>query len=235
VKDVDDKKGGRLEKNKVTPEDIPKMTEATSTSKSNSKRKPRISDQAEKIEALKMPKVGTTGMPELKASRPEEIETEEVSEIRTDEVQQTSSKIQEKATKKIEGEETLELIDMIDQDLDIHSEAFLAFLEADPLYREYKAAQLPKYQRLDVKLYVLLRDDQLEFLARLTRQIMKNRTSAYKIERITKNTIIRALIDNLKELELDVHNIPDETELTKRVADSIRSAGLASLSGEQGA
>ena len=100
-----------------------------------------------------------------------------------------------------------------------------AFLESDPLYREYKEAQtrVPKYQQLDVKLYVLLRDDQLESLARLTRGIMKNRTSEYKTERITKNTIIRALIDNLSELTLDVQDIPDEAELTKRIADAIRA------------
>ncbi|MGA7077027.1 MAG: hypothetical protein WBZ42_10895, partial [Halobacteriota archaeon] len=81
----------------------------------------------------------------------------------------------------------------------------------------------PKYQQLDVKLYVLLRDDQLEFLARLTREIMKNRTSEYKTERITKNTIIRALVDNLRELELDIRNIPDETELAKRISEAIKA------------
>lgn len=69
----------------------------------------------------------------------------------------------------------------------------------------------------------MLRNDQLESLARLTREIMKKRTSEYKTERITKNTIIRALIDNLKELQLNVRNIPDETELAKRIADSIKS------------
>jgi hypothetical protein len=70
---------------------------------------------------------------------------------------------------------------------------------------------------------VLLRDDQLEFLARLTREIMKNRTSEHNEERITKNTILRALIDNLKALELDVRNIPDEAELTKRISEAMRA------------
>jgi hypothetical protein len=226
VKNVEGKKSARLRKNKVTPNDIHKITEATSTPKANSKRKPHISDQVENVKSLEVPTVETTEVPEVQVSRLGEIKNAEVSEIQTNEVQKTSSKIQEKATEQTEGEETLDLIETIDQDLDIRSEAFL---EADPLYREYKAAQVPKYQRLDVKLYVLLRDDQLEFLARLTRQIMKNRTSEYKIERITKNTIIRALIDNLKELELDVRNIPDETELAKRIADSIGS--LTSLTG----
>ena len=91
--------------------------------------------------------------------------------------------------------------------------------------RSYKEAQTRSEvpTTLDVKLYVLLRDDQLEFLARLTREIMKNRTSEFKIERITKNTIIRALIDNLSELTLDVQDISDEAELTKRIADAIRA------------
>jgi hypothetical protein len=167
---------------------------------------------------------------EIETAKLNKTKTQELPEIQTEEVQELQdSTLQEGESEQIEGEQTLDLVETIDQDLDIRLEAFL---QADPLYRQYKAAQLPKYQRLDVKLYVLLRDDQLEFLARLTRQIMKNRTSTYKIERITKNTIIRALIDNLKELELDVRNIPDETELTKRIADSIRSVRLASLTSE---
>jgi hypothetical protein len=45
--------------------------------------------------------------------------------------------------------------------------------------RSYKEAQTRSEAptTLDVKLYVLLRDDQLKFLARLTREIMKNRAS----------------------------------------------------------
>jgi hypothetical protein len=70
----------------------------------------------------------------------------------------------------------------------------------------------------------LLREDQLELLARLTREIMKNRASEYKkTERITKNTIIMALIDNVKELTRDVQNIPDEADLARRIADAIRT------------
>ena len=133
--------------------------------------------------------------------------------------------VQEEVTKEVQNEETLELSEIITQEeLEVKS-TDEAFLESDPLYREYKEAQtrVPKYQQLDVKLYVLLRDDQLEFLARLTREIMKNRTSEYKTERITKNTILRALIDNLKALELDVRNIPDEAELTKRISEAIRA------------
>lgn len=208
--------------------------ETTSTKKAYAKGKPRTSkSQKAKVATTEKPNVDTVEVPEVQTASVEKTRTEEVLEIDTKEVQELQDSTLQKAAKEhFEGEETLDLIETIDPDVDMRSEAFL---EADPLYREYKLAQLPKYQRLDVKLYVLLRDDQLEYLARLTRQIMKNRTSAYKIERITKNTIIRALIDNLKELELDVRNIPDETELAKRIADSVRSAGLASLISEQGA
>jgi hypothetical protein len=206
--------------------------EMTSAKKADLKAKPQTSkSQKTKVESTEKPNVDTVEVPEVQTASLEKAGTEEVSEIQTKEVQELQDlKLQQDTRKQIEGEETLDLIDTIDQDVDIRSEAFL---EADPLYREYKAAQLPKYQRLDVKLYVLLRDDQLEYLARLTRQIMKNRTPEYKIERITKNTIIRALIDNLKELELDVRNIPDEIVLAKRIADSIRSGSLTSMTGER--
>jgi hypothetical protein len=180
--------------------------------------------QTQKVEPTDAPKIETAEVPEIETAKLEEKKTDEVPEIRTKEVQELQASIlQEEVSEQIEGEETLELFETIVQRQDINPED-AAFLEADPLYREYKEAQLPKYQRLDVKLYVLLRDDQLEFLARLTREIMKNRTSAYKKERITKNTIIRALIDNLKEFKLDVRNIPDETELAKRIADTIKSS-----------
>jgi hypothetical protein len=198
--------------------------EAALTLKKESKRRPRTEKvQTKEVETTEVPKAETIEVPEVEAAKLGELKTQEIAEIQTKEVQELQgSTLQKGASEQIEGEETLELSEKIIQDLDIPPED-AAFLEADPLYREYKEAQLPKYQRLDVKLYVLLRDDHLEFLARLTREIMKNRTSAYKKERITKNTIIRALIDNLKELELDVRNIPDEIELAKRIADSIRS------------
>lgn len=204
--------------------DTSEAAEAAHTLKMESKRKPRTENvQAKKIETTEVSKVETAEVPEVETAKLDTIKTQEVQKIQTEEVQELQpSMLQEGASEQTEGQETLELAETIVQDLDIHPEDD-AFLEADPLYREYKKAQLPKYQRLDVKLYVLLRDDQLEFLARLTREIMKKRTSAYKVERITKNTIIRALIDNLKDLELDVRNIPDETELAKRIADVIKA------------
>jgi len=162
--------------------------------------------------------------PRTRKAKVQELEI--VQEIKTKEVQESDiSIVQEKVTKEVQNDKPLELSEIITQEGLKVKASDEAFLESDPLYREYKEAQMrvPKYLQLDVKLYVLLREDQLEFLARLTREIMKNRASEYKRERITKNTILRALIDNLKELELDVRNIPDEAELTKRISEAIRA------------
>jgi hypothetical protein len=222
--DMPGKKRASLEKNPVDLTDsASEAKEAVPAPKTESKRTQRTNDDhAQQVETNEMSKVEAAEVPTVKAAQLEETKTQEVPEIHTNEVQELQASTPQTGDREqIQGEETFELETII-QGLDIHPEEE-AFLEADPLYREYREAQLPKYQRLDVKLYVLLRDDQLEFLARLTREIMKNRTSAYKKERITKNTIIRALVDNLKELKLDVRNIPDEIELTKRIADVIKS------------
>jgi hypothetical protein len=179
----------------------------------------KIETTAPKVEHTKVSQVESSEVPEVKTQVPE---------VQPIEVQESAiSIVQEGATKEVQNEETLELklSEMITQEELEVKPADEAFLASDPLYREYKEAQtrVPKYKQLDVKLYVLLRDEQLEFLAKLTRDIMKNRTSEYKTERITKNTILRALIDNLKELELDVRNIPDEAELAKQISEAIRA------------
>lgn len=81
--------------------------------------------------------------------------------------------------------------------------------------------EVPKFRTFEVKLSTLLREDQLHFLEKLTRQIMANRDSDNKKERITKNTIIRVLIDALKDLDIDKKNICNETELFKRIRDKV--------------
>ena len=209
--------------------DTSEVAEAASILKAKPKRKPRVKKAAvQKVETTEVPKAKATEVSQIESTEVPEVKTQEVSEVETNEVQEsTISIVQEEVTEEVQNAETPELGagEIITQEGLEVKPANEAFLESDPLYREYKEAQtrVPKYQQFDVKLYVLLRDDQLEFLARLTREIMKNRTSEYKIERITKNTIIRALIDNLNELTLDVQNIPDEAELTRRIADAIRT------------
>lgn len=179
-----------------------------------------IKDTSETSEEKALPK----RKPRTRKAKVQKVEPENVQEVETPEVQDLKTSIVDKEISiEVQDEEMLELSESAIQEGVELSAADAAFLEADPLYRQYKEAQtrVPKYQQLDVKLYVLLRDDQLDFLAKLTREIMKNRTSEYKTERITKNTIIRALIDNLKELELDVRNIRDEAELAKRITEAI--------------
>ncbi len=207
--------------------DTSEAAEAASISKAKPKRKPRVKKAAvQKVETSEVPKAKATEVSQVQSTEVPEAKTQEVSEVQTNEVQESAiSIVQEEVTKEVQKKKTLELCEIITQEGLEVKPADEAFLESDPLYREYKEAQtrVPKYQQLDVKLYVLLRDDQLEFLARLTREIMKNRASEFKIERITKNTIIRAFIDNLSELTLDVQDIPDEAELTKRIAEAIRA------------
>ncbi|MBA7492130.1 hypothetical protein ES702_02679 [subsurface metagenome] len=88
-------------------------------------------------------------------------------------------------------------------------------------FTNLRTAKVPKFRRFEVKLSVLFRENQVAFLEKLTREIMTNRDSGNKKERITKNTIIRTLIDILKDLDIDKTNIPDETELLKRIREKI--------------
>lgn len=81
--------------------------------------------------------------------------------------------------------------------------------------------KVPKFRSFEVKLSILLRENQLDFLEKLTRQIMTSRDSGNKKERITKNTILRTLIDALKDLDINKTNIPNETELLKRIREKI--------------
>jgi len=75
-----------------------------------------------------------------------------------------------------------------------------------------KPSKQPKFKTFDIKLSILLRQDQLDWLSLIERKTMKNRSSRNKKERITKNTIIRACLDLIKELDFDVREISDEAE-----------------------
>jgi len=83
---------------------------------------------------------------------------------------------------------------------------------------------LPKYETFDVKLTIRLNENQLNFLTTLEREIMKKRSSKNKKERITKNSIIRTLI-NAFEVNFSAFNpeeIPDEKELEKRISTILK-------------
>jgi hypothetical protein len=80
-------------------------------------------------------------------------------------------------------------------------------------------ARQPKYLSFDVKLSILLTDEQLEMVEKVVKDIMKNRNA--KKERITKNTVFRCLVDLLAVMPLDTKDIPDEDELRRRMLAAI--------------
>lgn len=79
-----------------------------------------------------------------------------------------------------------------------------------------KNSRVPKFQTYEIKLTLRLGEDQLEFLSKLEREIMKKRSPANRKERITKNSILRAIIIAAKNLDIDTSEIGDETELINR-------------------
>jgi hypothetical protein len=79
-----------------------------------------------------------------------------------------------------------------------------------------QSAKVPKFQTYEIKLTLRLGEDQLEFLSKLEREIMKKRSSANRKERITKNSILRAIINAAKHLNIDTNEIGDEAELIDR-------------------
>ena len=83
--------------------------------------------------------------------------------------------------------------------------------------------EVPKYKSYEVKLTVRLSENHLEFLSSLEREIMKKRSKENRKERITKNSIIRSILDAFKDLNYEKSEISTEEELTKRIKNKIRS------------
>lgn len=83
------------------------------------------------------------------------------------------------------------------------------------------AETAPKFQSLS-PVTVRLRHDQILMLTDLERRIMSQRARGQRHERITKNTIIRALIDLLPELLADTQGIADESVLSERLRRNAR-------------
>ena len=80
---------------------------------------------------------------------------------------------------------------------------------------------LPKYKTLDVVTLRISHED-FEFLHNLEREIMKNRSRENRKERITKNSIMRAMLGCLKNVKFDKKDIPDENELRIRIMRGIK-------------
>lgn len=74
---------------------------------------------------------------------------------------------------------------------------------------------IPKYQTYEAKLSILISSDQHKYLEDVVAKIMRNRR--VKRERITKNSVLRSLIDFMQTLDVDLENVPDEQELLKRL------------------
>jgi len=89
--------------------------------------------------------------------------------------------------------------------------------------------EVPKFQTYEVMLTLRLREDQLEFLTRLEREIMKGRSRNNKRERITKNSIIRAIIDTARGLDINPYEIGDEKELVIRFKQAFNPKETSSI------
>lgn len=97
------------------------------------------------------------------------------------------------------------------------------------VHKKNHKKNIPKFKTYEVKLTLRLAEDQLDFLSGMEREIMKNRSSKNKKERITKNSIIRAALENLKNIDFDKKEIPDEEELEKRIRRKIRGSQVKSF------
>lgn len=79
----------------------------------------------------------------------------------------------------------------------------------------------PKYKTFDV-LTLRISSEDFEFLQKLEREIMKNRSKENRKERITKNSIMRAMLACLKNVKFDKEDIPDENELRIRMMRGLK-------------
>lgn len=87
--------------------------------------------------------------------------------------------------------------------------------------RDSKPETSPKYKTFDV-LTLRISSEDFEFLQKLEREIMKNRSKENKKERITKNSIMRAMLACLKNVKFDRKDIPDENELRVRMMRGLK-------------
>lgn len=79
----------------------------------------------------------------------------------------------------------------------------------------------PKYKTFDV-LTLRISSEDFEFLQKLEREVMKNRSKENRKERITKNSIMRAMLACLKNVKFDKKDIPDENELRIRMMRGLK-------------
>lgn len=80
---------------------------------------------------------------------------------------------------------------------------------------EENPSHIPKYQTYESKLSILISAEQQKYLEDVVMKVMRQRTR--KHERITKNSLIRCLIEFMKTLDVDLVDVADEKELLKRL------------------
>ncbi|OPL19355.1 MAG: hypothetical protein AVO35_11465 [Candidatus Aegiribacteria sp. MLS_C] len=84
-----------------------------------------------------------------------------------------------------------------------------------------RISDIQDHEEPTVRLTVPVRPDQEELLTRIARTVTQNRDRHHRSQRITKATIIRAYIDALSTLPIDLDNINDEKVLLNRILDSL--------------
>lgn len=92
--------------------------------------------------------------------------------------------------------------------------------------KERRNLEVPKYRSYEVKLTVRLSEDHLEFLSSLEREIMKNRSRENRKERITKNSIIRSILDVFRNLDYEKSEISNEEELARRIREGLENYNI---------
>jgi hypothetical protein len=81
-----------------------------------------------------------------------------------------------------------------------------------------------------VRLTVPVRPDQEEVLTRIVRTISQSRDRHHRKQRITKAAVIRAYIDALSTVAIDLGNISDEGALLRRILDTFQVQSSSSRS-----
>lgn len=84
-----------------------------------------------------------------------------------------------------------------------------------------RISDIQTHENPTVRLTVPVRPDQEELLTRIARTVTQSRDRSHRSQRITKATIIRAYIDALSTLPIDLDNINDERTLLNRILDKL--------------
>ena len=93
------------------------------------------------------------------------------------------------------------------ENMNFHDRANIGLID------ESKLIDVPKYKTFEAKLSILLKDEHLKALDSMVSNIMRNR--ARKKERITKNSVLRCLVEYIQILDIDFY----EKGLRKIITD----------------